>query len=188
MNPNLLGASAGAALAAGWIVLKRRGALSLVSKPVRPERLSQSFNAVEFASRGRELAPGSRELYRALCVKALQPIRDHAGRVILITNGERKRDHNADVDGAPDSRHLPPADRSGGSREGVACDLRVPGYSARQTWDLFRWIDAHAESLGVGGCEFYPKGNFIHIDSRPNRARWPAKSGRAAWESREGVA
>lgn len=155
------------------------------ASPVRNEKWSANFWARELCSRGREFAPGTRELYRDLTVRALQPIRDRVGRPVVITSGQRLSDVNDAVDGAPNSRHLPPADRSAGERDGVAADLSVPGFSQAETHRLFQWITQHASELGLGAVEWYPKGNFIHVDSRESTGvtHWADKSGRSAWEA-----
>ena len=155
------------------------------STPVRPEQWTQNFNAREFASRGREFKPGSRELYRDLAVRAFQPIRDHVGRPVRITSGQRWPDVNDSVGGAPNSRHLPPSDRASAERDGVAADFSVPGFSEDRTYALYVWIVAHARELGIGAAEFYPGGNFIHVDTRESGTlvTWADKSGRSAWEA-----
>lgn len=152
--------------------------------PVKREKWTSNFWSQEFASRGREFEPGSREEYRRLASIA-QRIRDYAGRPIIVTNGERKKDHNDSVDGAENSRHLPPADRPDpGERDGVGADLKVPGFTSAQTYRLWLWVRDHAAELGIGGTDFYPRGNFIHIDTRNagTVVTWGNKSGRTAWE------
>lgn len=150
--------------------------------PVKREKWTANFWSQEFASRGREFAPGNREKYRELA-GILQRIRDHVARPILVNCGERKPDHNAAVGGALNSRHLPPQDRPGGESGGVAADFHVPGFNAAETYRLWLWIRDNAGQLGVGGTDFYPKGNFIHIDTRPGPlATWGNDSGRLAWE------
>ena len=155
------------------------------STPVRPEQWSANFNAREFASKGREFKPGSREPYRRLVLRALQPIRDHVGRPVLVVSGQRWPDVNGAVGGASNSRHLPPDDRAPDERDGVAADIRVIGFSQGQTHALYLWIVDHAEELGIGAAEFYPENNFIHVDSRNSSGlvTWADKSGRAAWEA-----
>lgn len=41
---------------------------------------------------------------------------------------------------------------------GQAIDFRLPGYSTRR-------LSKHAQSLKAGGVGFYPKSNFIHVDT-----------------------
>ena len=151
--------------------------------PVRREKWTKNFWAQEFASRGREFAPGSREQYRALA-GVLQQVRDYVSRPVVGTNGERKLDHNRAVGGAENSRHLPPSDRpDSGERDGVGVDIKIPGFTADQTYRLWSWIRDHADELGIGGTDFYPKGNFIHVDTRSGPVvTWGDKSGRNAWE------
>jgi len=158
-----------------------------MSDRVSKQAVTANFDLAEFASRGRELAPGNRERYADLAVR-LQRVRDYIGRPIVIISGERKPDQNADVDGATNSRHLPPEARSRNSRDGVAADFIVPGYSREETFRLFQWLDKNASGLGFGGLEFYPKNNFIHVDTRTARARWPERSGRARYESEKALA
>jgi uncharacterized protein YcbK (DUF882 family) len=105
---------------------------------------------------------------------------------VVVNSGQRLKDVNDAVDGEPNSRHLPPQDRSAGDRDGVAADFKVPGYSEAETHRLFLWITSHAGDLGLGAVEWYPKGNFIHVDTRNSSGvtHWAYKSGRAAWEAR----
>ena len=171
-------------VAGGAFILWSRRAMAGES-PVRREKWTANFWAQELCSRGREFAPGTRDLYRDLTVRALQPIRDRVGRPVVITSGQRLKDVNEQVEGAPNSRHLPPQDRSASERDGVAADLKVPGFSEAETHRLFLWITSHAEQLGLGAVEWYPKGNFIHVDTRNSSSvtQWADKSGRAAWEA-----
>lgn len=46
--------------------------------------------------------------------------------------------------------------------QAMALDVRVPG---RRSWDLCQ----AARSLGAGGVGYYPRANFVHIDSGPVR-------------------
>lgn len=153
---------------------------------VSPEKVAANFNLAEFASQGREFAPGNRERYADLA-RRLQRVREHVNRPVLIISGERKPDQNATVKGATNSRHLPPETRAPNARDGVAADFTIPGFSPAQTYALFQWIDAHASDLGFGGVEFYPRNNFIHVDTRSSRSRWPDLSGRARYEGEVNV-
>jgi uncharacterized protein YcbK (DUF882 family) len=56
--------------------------------------------------------------------------------------------------------------------EGNALDIRVPGVSAVQVRDA-------ALSLGAGGVGYYPKSQFIHVDTGPVR-EWTFAPRRAA--------
>lgn len=46
--------------------------------------------------------------------------------------------------------------------QAMALDIRVPG---NQVWDVCQ----AARSLGAGGVGYYPRSNFVHIDSGPVR-------------------
>lgn len=148
-----------------------------------PGWTSRYFSPSEFLSRGRPLLGDTPIQYAALALE-LDKIRDHVGRPIIINDGQRYPDHNAYVGGEPSSYHLPPADRPHGNVRGVAADFHVIGFTPEEHHQLFLWMRAQrdAGALHFGGAEFYPRANFIHIDSRPDRAEWPAQSGRAEWE------
>jgi len=49
---------------------------------------------------------------------------------------------------------------------GKAVDIRLPGFSTR-------WVRDSALSLRRGGVGFYPKSNFVHVDTASVR-RWVA--------------
>ena len=46
--------------------------------------------------------------------------------------------------------------------QGRAIDVRLPGFSTSQLHDL-------ARSMGRGGVGFYPRSDFVHVDSGPVR-------------------
>lgn len=46
--------------------------------------------------------------------------------------------------------------------QGRAIDVRLPGFSTRQLHEL-------ARGLGRGGVGFYPRSDFVHVDSGPVR-------------------
>ena len=84
---------------------------------------------------------------------ALQSLRDEWGKAITINSGYRSPEYNRLVGGATASKHL----------EGIAFDCAMP--KAKQA--AFK---AMAEKHGFNGIGTYS--TFIHIDTRPERARW----------------
>ena len=46
---------------------------------------------------------------------------------------------------------------------GQACDLRLPGYQ-------LAGLRQHALGLGAGGVGYYPRSDFIHVDTGPVRS------------------
>jgi uncharacterized protein YcbK (DUF882 family) len=65
------------------------------------------------------------------------------------TNNQLLRQH---ITGAKDSYHV----------KGQAIDLRIPGVPVHAMRDV-------AKILAVGGVGFYPRANFIHVDTGPIR-------------------
>ena len=89
-------------------------------------------------------------------VRNLEKMRIHFGRPMNINSGVRCRQHNIDEGGAGDSQHL----------YGHAADIRtIKGTTPAQ-------MAAYAEKLypNSGGIGVYSWG--IHVDDRPNKARW----------------
>ena len=86
----------------------------------------------------------------------LENIRAHFGnRAVNINSGYRCPIHNANVQGATNSRHLIPD----------AADFWINGVSNSD-------VQEYAETVvgDEGGLGIYP--NFTHIDTRGYRARW----------------
>jgi uncharacterized protein YcbK (DUF882 family) len=83
---------------------------------------------------------------------------NRTGSVIEILCGYRTKETNdalresGTTNAAEHSEHI----------EGNAIDIRVPGIPAAQLRDA-------ALSLGAGGVGYYPKGQFIHVDTGPVR-------------------
>lgn len=86
-------------------------------------------------------------------VNKLQMFRYIVGQPITITSGYRCPTHNKAVGGAPKSKHM----------EGIAADIRVEGMTPKQVAEL-------ADKAGFTGIGIYK--NFVHLDIRPNKARW----------------
>jgi zinc D-Ala-D-Ala carboxypeptidase len=83
-------------------------------------------------------------------------LRDVLGEPIYVTSAYRCLSHNADIGGAPDSKHL----------YGLALDVKYSSASY-----LYRLIKA-AMFLGVKGIEVCDK--HVHLDLRtlPEQAMW----------------
>ena len=83
---------------------------------------------------------------------------DRSSSVIQILSGYRTKETNdalresGTTNAAEHSQHI----------EANALDLRVPGVPAVELRDA-------ALSLGAGGVGYYPKGQFIHVDTGPVR-------------------
>ncbi len=82
-------------------------------------------------------------------VAALEQIRTHFGKPVIINSAYRTKDHNAGVGGATKSQHM----------EGKAADIRIEGVSSD---DIFTFATG-IETLGGIAKE----SRFVHIDTRP---------------------
>ena len=150
------------------------------------------FTLSEFRSRGRDLAPGTAELYQALADRTLEPARTIAAEVAggpvvaIVTSGQRLPDHNAAVGGATNSYHLPPSARPDPARRtpAVAADIRFK----RSGGDYLSGPE-HAEvaarviaamqrgEVPAGGVQAYhtaggQKPPFVHFDNRGKITTW----------------
>ena len=89
-------------------------------------------------------------------IEILLAITEHFGvDTVEIISGYRARPY-----GAPHSKHF----------LGQALDIRVPGISSARLSD---WLWATFNNVGVG---YYPRQNFVHIDTRDADIRWVDKS------------
>jgi len=84
----------------------------------------------------------------------LQQLRTIIGKPFYIVSGYRSPEHNRAVGGAPRSKHM----------EGIAFDIDTTRGINQER------LKAEAERLGFNGIGTY--GNFIHIDTRQQKARW----------------
>lgn len=92
----------------------------------------------------------------------IQDACDHFGKelgmkrvVLTINSAHRCKNHNTYVGGAPNSKHL----------DGSAADIRIRYVEPKQ---LFDYLDSkYPDHLGLGLYK-----NFVHVDSRREKARW----------------
>lgn len=121
--------------------------------------ISPHFSRKEFACKcGCGFATVDVEL-----VQVLEDVRSFTGAPIHISSGCRCRSHNRAVGGKPAS------DVSMGSKHmyGVAADV-VMGVRLQRR--VFAYLDTkYPNKCGIG---LYPERGFMHIDVRPNKARW----------------
>jgi lysozyme len=89
-----------------------------------------------------------------LTLDKLQQLRTTIGKPFYIVSGYRSPEHNRAVGGAPRSKHM----------EGIAFDIDTTRGINQER------LKAEAERLGFNGIGTY--GNFIHIDTRQQKARW----------------
>src|SRR5690242_10311706 len=96
---------------------------------------------------------------------ALEALRERVGEAVLVLSGYRCPEHNRRVGGAANSQHV----------LGKAADVRVPGLTLQQMYELAESVPAFAQ----GGIGVYDRG-FLHVDVREPRARWSQVAGRYA--------
>lgn len=115
--------------------------------------LSEHFDRAELACRH----CGALVIADSL-VEALEELRRDIGVPIIIASGYRCQAHNAAIGGARDSRHMC----------GDAADIIVHQLPMSR---LFLRA-AGVPRFHNGGIGIYPGRAFMHVDTRPGRARW----------------
>lgn len=112
----------------------------------QPDVLKQFSHFVRCWRTGREKAMYPRT------VEIVSAVQQHFGAArIDVVSGYRARPY-----GAPHSKHF----------LGRAMDIHVPGVKAK---DVAKWVWTNFRHVGVG---WYPKQDFVHIDSRDLDVRW----------------
>jgi Peptidase M15 len=114
--------------------------------------LSEHFSRVEFACH----CCGQLKLDHGL-IEALEQLHELADRAIIVHDGFRCPGHNKFVGGAPNSEHT----------RGMAADISASGLTLQQLFELALQVPAFLN----GGIGVYD-GGFLHVDVRPQRARW----------------
>lgn len=124
-------------------------------------QLTKNFALHEFACNDKKNTPVPCELLPNVTRLAdqLQVLRDHLGIPIHINSGYRTRAYNTAVQGAPKSQHL----------EAKAADITTTKYTPKQLAKIVEGL-IKSGKMKIGGLGIYP--SFIHVDIRPERARW----------------
>ncbi len=89
---------------------------------------------------------------------ALEAFRVVVGRPVTVDDAYRCPEHNAAVGGVPNSEHT----------KGIAADVKVPGMEPSKMYVAALMVPAFANG-GIGVAE---RQCYIHLDTRPGRARW----------------
>lgn len=94
---------------------------------------------------------------RNLCLQVLEPLRQHAGKPVIISSGYRSPALNRLVGGVKTSQHL----------KGEAVDIHL--YSMKEGREWFQWLKTHVphdqliwESKGSKGAKVY----WIHVSCK----------------------
>lgn len=91
----------------------------------------------------------------------MQVLRDHFGRPVHVTSGNRCFTHNMEEGGARGSKHL----------EAKANDFWVEGISPKEIYDYLD--ELYPDKYGIG---LYV--DRVHFDSREDKARWVSVDGK----------
>ena len=90
-------------------------------------------------------------------VGKLETMRRDLGFPIVIMSGYRCKKHNEEVHGSPESWHML-----------FATDIRPESFDPHELLLMYH----KAEQLKFMGIGLYEDRNFIHVDLRPEKARW----------------
>lgn len=115
-------------------------------------KLSPHFSKSEMACR----CCGNLQIEDRL-LTALETLRNLAAAPVIVNDAYRCPKHNEEVGGVPDSEHT----------RGIAADVRIPGMSLQQMYDLAMRVPEFANG-GIGAYD----GGFLHVDVREHRSRW----------------
>lgn len=128
--------------------------------PTVPGQITPHFHVREFDCHdGRKVPAVAVPALTRLCVKYLEPMRAHFGPCHVLS-GYRPEDYNRRIGGAKFSQHIYEL-----TPDAVAADL-VFRTGTPSEWSRF------ADQLGAGGVGRYDSSGFVHVDNRPERARW----------------
>ena len=90
-------------------------------------------------------------------VKILDAIREEIKSPVIVTSGYRCQEHNLEIGGAPQSKHI----------LGIASDIVAPKLTVKELYIVAERILGNR-----GGLGYYPARGFVHIDTRKEVARW----------------
>lgn len=113
--------------------------------------ISPNFNRSEFAC---QCGCGADTVDTEL-LDILDELRNHFGKPVHITSGNRCERHNRKICGSPNSQHL----------TGRAADIVVSGVTAAEVYAYL--ADLYRDKYGIGKYQ-----HWTHVDSRSERARW----------------
>lgn len=131
-------------------------------------QLSRNFVVEEFDCKdGTKVPPRYHKALQLLCETYLEPLREKYG-ICRVHSGFRTTLYNKAVGGASASFHVY-TDRS--PIEGVAVDVSFARGSVSRWHRSARWL-RWRKRKGAGGIGYYPRGGFIHLDTRTYNADW----------------
>jgi len=122
-------------------------------------RLTKNFYKIEFESR--DGAPMPYYVFQNIkkLAKNLQVLRDYIGRPIHINSAYRSPQHNKNIGGVKNSKHV----------LGKAADISVKNMSPRELAHIIMFL-IDSRKMTKGGIGLY--NGFVHYDIRGYKARW----------------
>jgi zinc D-Ala-D-Ala carboxypeptidase len=93
-------------------------------------QLSAHFTLEEF-QKGDKIPEECAPIFKELCDKILEPIRDEFGKPLIITSGYRSKKENVEAHGQPNSEHM-------ATPTMCACDFYLEGIGMRFVFDFLR--------------------------------------------------
>lgn len=88
-------------------------------------------------------------------VNVLQDVRDHFGKSVTVTSGNRCVEYNKRVGGADNSYHV----------RGRAADIQVANTTPNEVYNYLQ--SKYPNKFGLGSYS-----TFTHIDTRTGKGRW----------------
>ena len=132
-------------------------------------RLSSNFQLSEFDCHdGTPVPQDLADDYRRLCTEVLEPLRREFG-VCTIVSGYRPPAYNRSIGGASHSVHM---GGRGRGIKGVAADVRFARGTPPQWARSADALLTRRFPPGGGLGQYHGRGAWIHVDTRPYRARW----------------
>ena len=122
-------------------------------------KLSKHFTLAEMtvsqtaSRRGIRNRPGPQQIeaLKLLCVKVLEPVREHFDRPVIVSSGYRSPKLNKAIGGSSTSQHC----------KGQAADFTVPGVS---NYELCKWME---RKLNYDQLIYeYGESGWIHVSYR----------------------
>jgi hypothetical protein len=110
----------------------------------------QSFSPREIACKGT-----GNLVIDTQAMDMLQRLRTNLGKPLVITSAYRSPEHNRNVGGAKQSKHM----------DGIAFDVVMSNHDPAV-------FEAAARAVGFTAFGYYQKSNFMHIDCRAVGATW----------------
>lgn len=115
-------------------------------------QISEHFKVKEFAQKDFRC---DKIIVDTELIDALEDIRTHFNKPVIVTSGYRTPEYNAKIGGVKNSQHT----------KGTAADIKVSSIPAREVQKYLK--HKYQDKYGIGS---YP--TFTHIDVRAKKARW----------------